>query len=249
MPYRFTSIAWGLLDMWSNTRGRYSHMKLQYLGDSKDSFKWDYHDYLTDSLGFELLSVLPMMTPDDNSNEGNTKPVLFPARKEIINFCKSLQNNRDITYIKSLPRITGSEYNLLLHKHDTNIKNNRNLYYTDINTNNDQVVFLDPDNGFEPEKTYNEKHVRYREIRNILHQISHKSVISVFQHFRRVKFTNDFNTISKNILNVAPFAHITAIYWNQLMFVLIGKSEKIIIEDIKLTLNKNYSNRRPVKII
>ena len=26
-------------------------MKRQYLGDSKDSFKWDYHPFLVDALG------------------------------------------------------------------------------------------------------------------------------------------------------------------------------------------------------
>ena len=38
-------------------------MKLQYLGDSKDSFKWDYHDYLATSLKFSTLKVIFMMTP------------------------------------------------------------------------------------------------------------------------------------------------------------------------------------------
>jgi hypothetical protein len=27
-------------------------MKLQYLGDSKDSFKWDYHDWLASEMKF-----------------------------------------------------------------------------------------------------------------------------------------------------------------------------------------------------
>ena len=32
-------------------------MKLQYLGDSKDSFKWDYHDVLSTHLDVETLVV------------------------------------------------------------------------------------------------------------------------------------------------------------------------------------------------
>ena len=56
-------------------------MKLQFLGDAKDSFKWDYHDYLTDKLGFEVLNILLMMTPDDKTNHGKLKATLFPARK------------------------------------------------------------------------------------------------------------------------------------------------------------------------
>ena len=120
-------------------------MKLQYLGDSKDSCTWDYHDYLTDALGFELLNILLMMTPDDNTNEGKTKPDRFPARREII------------------------------------------------------------------------------------------------------KFTDDFARIKERLLAVFPEMHVTAVFWHQLMFVLIGKSEKPL--DKVRQLNSKYSERYPVEII
>jgi len=41
-------------------------MKLQYLGDSKDSFKWDYHDFLARGLGYSKFTIALMMTPDDD---------------------------------------------------------------------------------------------------------------------------------------------------------------------------------------
>jgi hypothetical protein len=222
-------------------------MKIQYLGDSKDSFKWDYHDYLTHSLGFELLNILLMLTPDDETNEGNTKPDLFPARNEIIGFCKKLRAQRDISIIESLPSETGASYKVNLHKPETDIKKNRKEYYSELTNNIDQIVFLDPDNGFEPEKRYNEKHVRYSELSEILGQLSENSVISVFQHFRRIKFTDDFTRIKERILSVMPSAHVTAIYWHQLMFVLIGKSENII-QKVR-HLNREYSLMYPVEII
>ena len=222
-------------------------MKIQYLGDSKDSFKWAYHDYLTHSLGFELLNILLMLTPDDETNEGNTKPDWFPARNEIIGFCKKLRAQRDISIIESLPSETGASYKVNLHKPETDIKKNRKEYYSELTNNTDQIVFLDPDNGFEPEKRYNEKHVRYSELSEILGQISENSVISVFQHFRRIKFVDDFTRIKERILSVIPSAHVTAIYWHQLMFVLIGKSDKII-QKVR-HLNREYSLMYPVEII
>jgi hypothetical protein len=33
-------------------------MKRQYLGDSKDSFKWDYLDFMTRTLGFHYFQVV-----------------------------------------------------------------------------------------------------------------------------------------------------------------------------------------------
>ena len=45
-------------------------MKIQYLGDSRDSFKWDYQDHLTSYLAYSELKVVPMLTPDDLTNQG-----------------------------------------------------------------------------------------------------------------------------------------------------------------------------------
>lgn len=55
-------------------------MKLQYLGDSKDSFKWDYHDYLIRELGYPVLVIGLMLTPDDDTNHGQSDPSQYPAQ-------------------------------------------------------------------------------------------------------------------------------------------------------------------------
>ncbi len=176
------------------------------------------------------------------------KPDWFPARNEIIKFCKKLRAQTDLSIIKSLPSETGASYQVNLHKPETHMtKNNRKSFCSEISNHTDQVVFLDPDNGFEPEKRFNEKHVRYSEISAILDQISMNSAISVFQHFRRIKFTDDFARIKERLLAVIPSAHVTAVFWHQLMFVLIGKSEKTIGRVRQL--NSKYSERYPVDII
>jgi len=62
-----------------------------------------------------------------------------------------------------------------------------------------QVLFLDPDNGFEP-KNHSEKHVRYDELATLLERMPAESVVTVFQHFRRKPFPLDF---ADNILALA----------------------------------------------
>jgi hypothetical protein len=104
-----------------------------------------------------------------------------------------------------------------------------------------------PDNGLEPERKYNEKHVRYSDISEILDQISHNSVISVFQHFRRKKFKDDFARIKERLLAIVPTAHLTGIYWHQLMFVIIGLSIRTM-ENIR-QINKAYAEVYSVEII
>lgn len=41
-------------------------MKRQYLGGSKGSFKWDYHHFLVEALGYSQLTIAWIMTADDN---------------------------------------------------------------------------------------------------------------------------------------------------------------------------------------
>jgi hypothetical protein len=219
-------------------------MKKQYLGDSKDSFKWDYHDFLAEELNYPVLNIILMMTPDDESNDGKTCPALFPARKEILDFCNDLQNERNIGLINSLPARTNSNYTLNLHNNDSQItNNNRTTYFSELSSKEDQLLLLDPDNGFEPEKSFSEKHILYSDISYILEQISERSVVSVFQHFRRVAFTKDFARIKERLKN----SHSTAIYWHSLMFVAICKSEGTIkrVSDA----NKKYSEYNPVEVI
>jgi hypothetical protein len=140
-------------------------MKQQYLGDSKDSFKWDYHDYLVSELNYPLFNVVLMMTPDDGGSDGKSNPTLFPARDEIIAFCHNLRERRDIEEIKKIPRKTGSCYKVALHQGGACFSNEtRKEYFSGFNSEQKQIVFLDPDNGLEPENSFNKKHIRYSDV-------------------------------------------------------------------------------------
>lgn len=220
-------------------------MKLQYLGDSKDSFKWDYHDFLMSELKYPLLNIALMMTSDDGGNHGKTPPSLYPARSEIIAFCNHLRECRSISSIVALPEKTGASYVVELHKASKHIDClNRSEYFSRISNLGDQVLFIDPDNGFEPEKSISEKHVGYDDITNVLSQISESSVVSVFQHHRRKTFPDDFERI-KDRLHITD--HCTAIYWSSLMFVAISKSESAIQKVV--AANKKYAITNAVHVI
>jgi hypothetical protein len=219
-------------------------MKLQYLGDSKDSFKWDYHDYLTSALGYPVLNIVLMLTPDDNTNHGETPSRLFPARKTIIDFCFDLKQSRDIELIRSLPSATNAGYRIDLHKSQMYLTNgNRKEYLSGLCREERQVLFLDPDNGFEPEKSRNHKHLLYSDVDAILDQVSETTVVSVFHHFRRVPFEVDFARIGERV----PRGCITALYWTSLMFVAIGKKNNVI--EKVATVNRQFAKSRPVSVL
>ena len=138
-------------------------MKVQYLGDSKDSFKWDYHDWLASEMNYGRLTVALMLTPDDGGGHGQTKAETFPARTTVLQFCRELRERRDIECIKQLPAHTGGSYDLALHK-NAERPLIRTEYFTGFDASAAQIVFLDPDNGFEPERSCNEAHVAYQDV-------------------------------------------------------------------------------------
>ncbi len=219
-------------------------MKRQYLGDSKDSFKWDYLHFLIEAIGYALLKIVWMMTPDDHGPDGGTAPELFPARPEILKLCKCLKESRDPGLLADLPAKTSTRYMVNLYKPDTILMNtNRETYFADLPNGPDQVLFLDPDNGFQPERKFNEKHILYDEVEWILQKAPPPSVVTVFQHHRRKKFPDDLARIRQRLCS----GDSTAIYWHSLMFVNISSSPETIgrVREV----NREYAKIRPVKVI
>ncbi len=218
-------------------------VKRQYLGDSKDSFKWDYHDYLATELQYPQFTVALMLTPDDRGGNGNTKAECFPARTAVLRFCGELRRNRDIERIKELPVYTGAKCHVVLHK-GASRPIDRADYFSGFDSARDQIVFADPDNGFEPEKTCDEKHIAYADVGSILAQLNEVSVLSVFHHFRRISFPVDFAGIRARLGNCR---YSTAVYWHSLMFVAVATSKRTIARVVQT--NQKYAIDHPVKII
>ena len=219
-------------------------MKRQYLGDSKDSFKWDYHHFLVESLGYSQLQIAWMMTPDDHGPDGETPPERFPARSEILGFCNSLRKTRDPASLSTLPATTAAPYTVSLYKPHEHLENgNRDSYFSGVEGGPDQVLFLDPDNGFEPERSFDEKHVLYADVERILKRVSPASVVTVFQHHRRKKFPDDFARIRQRLHSGSS----AAIYWHSLMFVSVSSSPETIRRVCEI--NRAYARHRPVEIL
>lgn len=219
-------------------------MKRQYLGDAKDSFKWDYHHFLVETLGYSHLKIAWMMTPDDTGTHGRTNPELYPAREEILGLCKELRETRNPTLLLTLPERTNAQFSVNFHtpnEYDNNIKGA--TFFSDIQVGAREVLFLDPDNGFEPERSATEKHLRYSDLDKIIKTISADTVITVFQHHRRKKFQDDFASIRKRVLS----GHCCAIYWQSLMFVILSSSAETLVK--VSDINRKYAQLHPVKLL
>lgn len=231
-------------------------MKLQYLGDSKDAFKWDYLDFLARKMAMDL-HVIPMLTPDDSSGQGSTPHSEFPASGDVGMFCDWLRERKALENIRKLPQYTGGGYEVGLHKPTVKFRNSeREEYFRDIefSSHQERIVFLDPDVGFQPAMA-NEKHVKYSDMQIIWPQLHDESIVVVFQHGRRdgASFCQRYEEIRGGLNRFGNF-HTTALFWsNKLMFVAIGESYKQIKRvhntNIKYEREKYQRRGRPVSII
>ena len=157
-------------------------MKTQYLGDAKDSFKWDYHDYVTHALGFSQLTLVLMLTEDDTSADGQKPPEHYPPERRLCSFvtlCKNIVPCDGCGAYRSKPAVPIPWPCIMGAAGFT--ADSRRMYFEGMQGNVNQVVFVDPDTGFEPENSrYSEKHVRFCEVNRLVEQISPESVVSVF---------------------------------------------------------------------
>jgi len=218
-------------------------MKRQYLGDSRDSFKWEYHDELVRAIGYHHLQVVWMMTPDDGGTDGSSNPERFPASGAFIDFCKSLKLSKQPSAIQMLPGAAAKKYAVVSYKPDEHFTRlRRRSYFLEVAILPKQVVFLDPDNGFEPAKC-TEKHVKFGEIGILLDRLPAETVVTVFQHHRRKKFPQDFCEIRQKL----PECHSTAIYWHSLMFVALSRSDETL-RNVR-AFNAQYAARKQIEVI
>ena len=228
-------------------------MKLQYLGDSKDAFKWDYLDFLAKQMGMSELFIVPMMTPKETNKEkkdnGQTDPSLFPSSPEVYAFCCYLRENQQLDQLCKLPERTKGNYKVCLYERSKEffINATRKEYFSEIKLVKNRILFLDPDIGLEP-GTATKQHVEYCDIKNIYNNIDESAVIVVFQHFPRIRFYQNYEEISNRLDNKIK-CHKTALFWDgRAMLVIIGKTKEKINQVRKI--NEIYQKlSRPVEVI
>lgn len=219
-------------------------MKRQYLGDSKDSFKWDYLHFLVEALGYRQLKIAWVMSADDGGSDGRTAPELFPASKGILGLCHQLRAKRDPELLLGLPATTRAQYTVSIHDGGEATRGNREgSFFAGIEAGPEQVIFLDPDNGFEPERSFTDRHVRYADLDRLVKTLPSEAVVVVFQHHRRKKFADDFARIRDRLLS----GYSSAIYWQTLMFVCLSSSPQAIARIREV--NGEYASQRPAKVL
>lgn len=208
-------------------------MKLQYLGDSRDAFKWDLlHCICTrSSPRFDELVFVPMLTPDiPGLNEGNTPHDRFKCQNPFIPpFLISLKNEpRSLERISTLgaiePNTAPFRVSVCGNSKYLGIGNRRAEYWRGFKPENykNTVVFFDPDNGFETKTQRGAKWIRHAELKYLFTQLPETSVVVVYQHRpQRRSWTDLFPDLTKKLdyINTA-----VAAYEGNLAFVAMASN-------------------------
>ena len=166
-------------------------MKLQYLGDARDAFKWDLLHWICtrSSPLFAELAFVPLLTPDiAGSNEGSTPHNWFKCRDFIRPFVESLKKEpRSLARISALGVAEPNrEFRVFVFGPDRFIGSGkrRGEYWSGFDPDKlgNSVVFFDPDNGFETNTQHGTKWIRHIELKELFCRLPETSVAIVYQH-------------------------------------------------------------------
>lgn len=205
-------------------------MKLQYLGDYRDAFKWDLLHWLCTETTplFRQLLFIPLLTPDDAvPTDGQIHHRRFVAREFIHAFLEELHvDPRTLERVGRLGTQTGQRsFFVTVHGPDCHVGAGaeRAEYWRGLEPESFEstVVFCDPDNGFETKTQRGPKWVRHHEISRLLNGLPQSSVVIVYQHRPRRRWKDVFADLSDECAKYAPFT--CAAYDDSLALIVLAK--------------------------
>jgi hypothetical protein len=205
-------------------------VKLQYLGDSRDAFKWDLLHWLCTRAepAFARLLFIPLLTPDDPvPRDGRTPHARFPCRPLIRRFVAGLAAApRSLEHLIALGRLEPDHpLEVTVAQADVYIEGGwrRSTYWDWCKPEQytDTLVFLDPDNGFETRSQHGPKWVRHDEVKWLLEVLPASSAVAVYQHRPRQRWAEFLARLATR-LDYARYAQ--AVYEAHLAFLLLSCS-------------------------
>jgi hypothetical protein len=203
-------------------------MKHQYFGDARDYLKYDVLDRLASDLrGIETLTCLWMLTPSDNTGQGQVAFVPDAELEELTAFFKERftdpdSERRRVSEMANYFAPRPFSFVSYGDEDETFSMSTRTRYFREVPGEALQraIVFFDPDTGMEPSRS-DEHHLRFGELASNFERMDETSVAVVFQFARRGE--GWLEEIAEQIaVDVSP--HVGWIYEHPLALFVVAKS-------------------------
>lgn len=226
-------------------------MKNQYYGDNKDLFKYDIiEQIMTRVKNLKKFSFIPMLTPNDNRNDGNDRE-RENARagyknKDLMEFLERAReldrDQRDFRKIRGYFEKIG--VNIKIYNHDRKdeffMHKGRSEYFKNVPGQllGEALVFIDPDNGLEVKRN-RKKHLLYEEAKSL---IQDSSTLMIIQFFPREELDKYIKRRKEELSNRVG-RYVVYIADSKIIFFFISDN-KNLIDQIQAVLRdycKEYS--------
>jgi hypothetical protein len=170
-------------------------MKLQYLGDARDAFKWDLLHWICtrSSPAFSELVFVPLLTRDiQGSNEGRVPHHYFQCQDFLRPFVASLvEEPRSLMRIAGLGSVQPRSFKVTVFSPERFLHSGtkRREYWAEFDPTKmkNAVVFFDPDNGYETRTCNGQKWIRHSELEDLFTRLPETSIAAVYQHRPRLR--------------------------------------------------------------
>ena len=171
-------------------------MKNQYFADQRDFLKYDLlMELVENTAGVCRLTNIPMLTPNDDTGEGDVLAYLVGNRRpdiyHFLRYCLA-RSDRNIHNLRTL--FQGRHYAYYCHRDDLHYSyDTRQEYFTSVPNRalQDAVVFVDPDTGIET-GTINYmrskgigRYLFWDDITQLFQRMSGTSVLILYQHLQK----------------------------------------------------------------
>jgi len=227
-------------------------MKNQYFGDKRDFFKYNLLLDLLECLDLATRTFIPMLTPDDGTNEGYFKRYKCKDRRGDLN--EFLKSNKEISslsrYFKKYSFVYYHYKDNIFFKHST-----RKEYFSSIPHKYLQgsLIFIDPDIGLETgECGYMrqkglEKYLFYYDVESIVKEAATPCLFAIYQHLQRDqrKVISDLTYRSEILSAIIRSKNIGYLKDHDIAF-LVGSGSNQVLDDALIVL-QNHSKYHGVE--
>ena len=228
-------------------------MKLQYLGDARDAFKWDILHWICTTSTLTNLIFVPLLTDDrEGSGEGLIPHHRFKCKDFIRPFLDSLKEEpRSLKRISLLGTIDPEkqfQVSVVAPERVIGSGTKRRDYWSDfdVSTLEKSVVFFDPDNGYETKTRYlkkkptGSKWIGHDELRNLFAQLPQTSIAVVYQHKPHRKWSDLFGDLTENL----AYVH-TAVVTHESDLAFVAMAGNAVTGKEITAAMQEYADRNP----